>query len=108
MDIIIIIIMIVIIMLICIIISTLNSQELIGKLEMADTRSENAEMDIGRLNVRIDKVMVIIIMMMLMMMMTLRGIGGKVGIWLGRNLFCNNQPKLPTMGNTSQMVNLSS
>ena len=31
-------------------------QELIGKLEMADTRSENAEMDIGRLNVRIDKV----------------------------------------------------
>ena len=31
-------------------------QELIAKLEMADTRSENAEMDIGRLNVRIDKV----------------------------------------------------
>jgi len=31
-------------------------KELIGKLEMADTRSENAEMDIGRLNVRIDKV----------------------------------------------------
>merc|ERR1711974_215116 len=26
-------------------------KELIGKLEMADTRSENAEMDIGRLNV---------------------------------------------------------
>ena len=26
------------------------------KLVMADTRSENAEMDIGRLNVRIDKV----------------------------------------------------
>ena len=25
-------------------------------MEMADTRSENAEMDIGRLNVRIDKV----------------------------------------------------
>ena len=26
------------------------------KLKQADTRSENAEMDIGRLNVRIDKV----------------------------------------------------
>ena len=26
------------------------------KLKLADTRSENAEMDIGRLNVRIDKV----------------------------------------------------
>ena len=38
---------------------------------MADTRSENAEMDIGRLNVRIDKVMVIIIMMMLMMMINI-------------------------------------
>ena len=36
-------------------------QELIAKLEMADTRSENAEMDIGRLNVRIDKVTVGII-----------------------------------------------
>ena len=31
---------------------------------MADTRSENAEMDIGRLNVRIDKVWIIIIMVM--------------------------------------------
>ena len=31
-------------------------QELMTKLVMADTRSENAEMDIGRLNVRIDKV----------------------------------------------------
>jgi len=31
------------------------------KLVMADTRSENAEMDIGRLNVRIDKVTVCII-----------------------------------------------
>ena len=31
------------------------------KLVMADTRSENAEMDIGRLNVRIDKVTVGII-----------------------------------------------
>ena len=28
------------------------------KLVMADTRSENAEMDIGRLNVRIDEVTV--------------------------------------------------
>ena len=33
-------------------------QELMTKLVMADTRSENAEMDIGRLNVRIDKVTV--------------------------------------------------
>merc|ERR1712212_981986 len=31
-------------------------KELLGKLKLADTRSENAEMDIGRLNVRIDKV----------------------------------------------------
>merc|ERR550532_461704 len=31
-------------------------KELMTKLVMADTRSENAEMDIGRLNVRIDKV----------------------------------------------------
>ena len=31
-------------------------KELMGKLKIADTRSENAEMDIGRLNVRIDKV----------------------------------------------------
>merc|ERR1712179_108696 len=31
-------------------------KELMNKLIMADTRSENAEMDIGRLNVRIDKV----------------------------------------------------
>merc|ERR1712088_150932 len=30
--------------------------EILGKLKLADTRSENAEMDIGRLNVRIDKV----------------------------------------------------
>jgi len=30
--------------------------ELMTKLKLADTRSENAEMDIGRLNVRIDKV----------------------------------------------------
>jgi len=31
-------------------------RELITKLKLADTRSENSEMDIGRLNVRIDKV----------------------------------------------------
>merc|ERR1712045_931639 len=31
-------------------------KELLGKLKLADTRSENSEMDIGRLNVRIDKV----------------------------------------------------
>merc|ERR1712088_841424 len=31
-------------------------KELMAKLKLADTRSENAEMDIGRLNVRIDKV----------------------------------------------------
>ena len=31
-------------------------RELMSKLKIADTRSENAEMDIGRLNVRIDKV----------------------------------------------------
>jgi len=31
-------------------------KELMNKLKIADTRSENAEMDIGRLNVRIDKV----------------------------------------------------
>ena len=31
-------------------------KELLAKLKLADTRSENAEMDIGRLNVRIDKV----------------------------------------------------
>jgi len=31
-------------------------KELMNKLKVADTRSENAEMDIGRLNVRIDKV----------------------------------------------------
>ena len=31
-------------------------KELMNKLVVADTRSENAEMDIGRLNVRIDKV----------------------------------------------------
>merc|ERR1712141_483178 len=31
-------------------------KELMMKLKLADTRSENAEMDIGRLNVRIDKV----------------------------------------------------
>merc|ERR1719180_207802 len=31
-------------------------EELLGKLKLADTRSENSEMDIGRLNVRIDKV----------------------------------------------------
>merc|ERR1712062_52034 len=31
-------------------------RELMTKLKLADTRSENAEMDIGRLNVRIDKV----------------------------------------------------
>merc|ERR1711997_1337776 len=31
-------------------------KELMMKLKIADTRSENAEMDIGRLNVRIDKV----------------------------------------------------
>jgi len=31
-------------------------KELMAKLQLADTRSENAEMDIGRLNVRIDKV----------------------------------------------------
>jgi len=31
-------------------------KELMAKLQAADTRSENAEMDIGRLNVRIDKV----------------------------------------------------
>ena len=30
-------------------------QELMAKLKIADTRSENAEMDIQRLNVRIDK-----------------------------------------------------
>ena len=41
------------------------------KLVMADTRSENAEMDIGRLNVRIDKVMVINNMAMVMMVMML-------------------------------------
>ena len=35
------------------------------KLVMADTRSENAEMDIGRLNVRIDKVMVMIIIVVI-------------------------------------------
>ena len=40
-------------------------QELMTKLVMADTRSENAEMDIGRLNVRIDKVEIIIIMMVM-------------------------------------------
>ena len=32
------------------------------KLVMADTRSENAEMDIGRLNVRIDKVLMMVTM----------------------------------------------
>jgi len=31
-------------------------RELLSKLKAADTRSENAEMDIGRLNIRIDKV----------------------------------------------------
>merc|ERR1712083_757410 len=31
-------------------------RELMAKLKLTDTRSENAEMDIGRLNVRIDKV----------------------------------------------------
>merc|ERR1712010_412581 len=31
-------------------------KELLGKLKLADTRSENSERDIGRLNVRIDKV----------------------------------------------------
>ena len=31
-------------------------KELLQKLKVADTRSENAEMDIQRLNVRIDKV----------------------------------------------------
>ena len=31
-------------------------KELLAKLKLADTRSENSEMDIGRLNVRIDKV----------------------------------------------------
>lgn len=31
-------------------------RELLAKLKLADTRSENAEMDIGRLNIRIDKV----------------------------------------------------
>ena len=31
-------------------------KELMAKLKIADTRSENAEMDIQRLNVRIDKV----------------------------------------------------
>merc|ERR1712127_171762 len=31
-------------------------KELMNKLKVADIRSENAEMDIGRLNVRIDKV----------------------------------------------------
>ena len=56
-------IIVVIIILICItivvvivVIIMMMDQELLGKLEMADTRSENAEMDIGRLNVRIDKV----------------------------------------------------
>ena len=36
------------------------------KLVMADTRSENAEMDIGRLNVRIDKVVVVMMVMVMM------------------------------------------
>ena len=47
------------------IVTTLSIQELMTKLVMADTRSENAEMDIGRLNVRIDKVEIIIIMMVM-------------------------------------------
>ena len=41
------------------------------KLVMADTRSENAEMDIGRLNVRIDKVINIIMMVMIIMTMVI-------------------------------------
>ena len=47
-----------------VVIIMMMDQELLGKLEMADTRSENAEMDIGRLNVRIDKVVVMVTMMM--------------------------------------------
>ena len=43
-----------------VVIIMMMDQELLGKLEMADTRSENAEMDIGRLNVRIDKVVVMV------------------------------------------------
>ena len=39
------------------------------KLVMADTRSENAEMDIGRLNVRIDKVVVVVMVMVMMVTM---------------------------------------
>ena len=31
-------------------------KELMNKLKLADTRSENSEMDISRLNIRIDKV----------------------------------------------------
>ena len=35
---------------------------------MADTRSENAEMDIGRLNVRIDKVAMMLMMKVILVM----------------------------------------
>ena len=41
------------------------------KLVMADTRSENAEMDIGRLNVRIDKVVVIVMVTIGLMMINI-------------------------------------
>ena len=48
------------IVVVIVVIIMMMDQELLGKLEMADTRSENAEMDIGRLNVRIDKVVVMV------------------------------------------------